>query len=86
MRAGIYEWQQECMERKEVSRPVDKLVEEHEVAGRELLLEGAARARCENVRAALLLQRPHVRAVVDVRRGDAVALPVTASMATYYCC
>lgn len=56
--------------------PVDELVDDHDVARLNLLPQGAAGGGHQDVRAALLLQGPHVRLVVDVGRHDGVLPPV----------
>ncbi len=55
---------------------VDELVDEHEVAGRELILQRAAGGDGHEVGDAGALQCVDVGAVVDVRRRDAMPAPV----------
>jgi hypothetical protein len=55
-----------------VDSAVDKLVNDHNVAGRKLLTQRSACRRHDYVRAPCFLEREKVRSVVDQGRHDAV--------------
>ena len=51
---------------------IDELIDHHEMAGRQLLAQAADRADRQDIGATAALQRIHIGAGIEVRRGDPV--------------